>query len=101
VRIAVCWVRRPSWVRDSSKGANMDTESTRSTDDRIDAVLRSEPPVPGATLEGWVAFADWKKPSGETVLILQGKPEGNLTQLKGYVHSGLLNMVWGNTGHLA
>jgi hypothetical protein len=29
------------------------------------------------------------------VLVLLGKPEENLVQLKGYVHSGLLNMVWG------
>ena len=68
------------------------------TDDRIDAVLRTEPPVEGATLEGWVAFSEWRKPSGETVLVLHGKPEQHHTQLKGYVHSGLLDMVWGHTG---
>ena len=73
----------------------MRVEGAQSTDDHIDAVLRSEPPVEGATLEGWVAFSEWRKPGGETVLVLLGKPEENLVQLKGYVHSGLLNMVWG------
>ena len=75
----------------------MGPHGTSSTDDQIDEILRSEPPVPGASLEGWVAFSEWRKPGGETVLVLLGKPEQNLTQLKGYVHSGLLNMVWGSS----
>jgi hypothetical protein len=76
----------------------MNERPTSSADDRIDAVLRAEPPVDGAILEGWVTFSEWRKPGGETVLLLLGKPEDSLTQLKGYVHSGLLNMVWGSTG---
>lgn len=69
-----------------------------SSNERIDAVLRGEPPAPGATLEGWVAFSEWRKPDGERLLVLLGKPEENMTQLKGYVHSGLLNMVWKTYG---
>ncbi len=65
-----------------------------SSNDQIDAVLRTEPPVQGATLDGWVTFCEWTKPDGERIFALLGKPEENLTQLKGYVHSGLLNMVW-------
>ncbi len=76
----------------------MRTEGSRSAENQVDAVLRSEPPVQGATLQGWVAFAEWKKPGGETVLLLLGRPEENLVQLKGYVHSGLLNMVWSTSG---
>jgi hypothetical protein len=76
----------------------MNEQGASSADDQIDSVLRSEPPVEGATLEGWVAFSEWRKPGGETVLLLLGKPEDSLTQLKGYVHSGLLAMVWGSSG---
>jgi hypothetical protein len=65
----------------------------QSSNDQIDAVLRAEPPVQGAMLDGWVTFCEWMKPDGERLLVLLGKPEENLTQLKGYVHSGLLNMV--------
>ena len=75
----------------------MGPHGASSADDQIDEILRSEPPVPGASLEGWVAFSEWRKPGGETVLVLLGKPEQNRTQLKGYVHSGLLNMVWGSS----
>jgi hypothetical protein len=71
-------------------GSNLES----SPSGRIDAALRSEPPVEGAVLEGWVTFCEWIKPDSERILALLGKPEQNLTQLKGYVHSGLLNMVW-------
>jgi hypothetical protein len=64
------------------------------SNDQIDAVLRAEPPIEGAALDGWVAFCEWRKPDGERILVLLGRPKENLTQLKGYVHSGLLNMVW-------
>ena len=67
---------------------------TSSVDGEIDAVLRSEPIVYGATLEGWVALSEWRKPGGETTLVLMGKPEASLLQMKAYMHSGLLNMVW-------
>jgi hypothetical protein len=72
----------------------MEPHEQRSSNDQIDAVLRAEPPAEGATLDGWVAFCEWRSPNGEPILILLGKPEENLTQLKGYVHSGLLSMVW-------
>ena len=67
---------------------------TSSTDGEVDAVLRSEPPMEGATLSGWVALAEWLTPSGERRLVLMGKPEASLLQMKSYLHSGLLNMVW-------
>jgi len=67
---------------------------TTSADGEIDAVLRSEPPVEGATLSGWVALAEWTKPGGEVMLVLMGKPQASLLAMKGYLHSGLLNMVW-------
>jgi hypothetical protein len=67
---------------------------TSSADGEIDAVLRSEPPADGATLTGWVALAEWKKGDGETMLVLMGKPEASLLQMKAYMHSGLLKMVW-------
>jgi hypothetical protein len=67
---------------------------TSSADGEIDAVLRSEPPVDGASLSGWVALAEWTKPDGERMLVLLGKPEAGLLQMKSYLHSGLLNMVW-------
>jgi hypothetical protein len=67
---------------------------TTSADGEIDAVLRSEPPVEGATLDGWVALSEWTKPGGEQLLVLMGKPEASLLQMKAYLHSGLLQMVW-------
>lgn len=67
----------------------------QSSNDRINEVLRGEPPVEGATLQGWITFSEWRKPDGETVLVLHGDPQENLTQLKGYVHRGLLDMSWG------
>ncbi len=67
---------------------------TSSADDEIDAVLRSEPPVDGATLDGWVALCEWKKPGGEPMLVLMGKPAASLLQMKAYLHTGLLKMVW-------
>ena len=67
---------------------------TSSADGEIDAVLRSEPPVTGATLGGWVALSEWTKPGGESMLVLMGKPEASLLQMKAYLHSGLLKMVW-------
>jgi hypothetical protein len=73
----------------------MDPSEPTTANDRIDEALRAEPPVEGATLEGWVAFSEWKTPEGESRLVLLGRPEENPTQLKGYVHSGLLNMAWG------
>jgi hypothetical protein len=63
--------------------------------ERIDGLLRDQPPIEGGSLEGWVAFSEWTKPDGESVLMLLGMPQENPTQLKGYVHSGLLNMAWG------
>ena len=63
-------------------------------DERIDDVIRSQPTAEGATLVGWVALAEWQKPGGETMVVLFGKPEASLVQLKTYLHSGLLNMVW-------
>jgi len=65
-----------------------------SADGEVDAVLRSEPPVAGATLDGWVALAEWTMPAGEPTLMLMGRPEASLLQMKAYLHSGLLNMVW-------
>jgi hypothetical protein len=67
---------------------------TSSADGEIDAVLRSEPPVEGATLSGWVALCEWTKPGGESMLVLMGKPDASLLQMKAYLHSGLLKMVW-------
>ncbi len=67
---------------------------TSSADREIDAVLRSEPPVDGATLADWVALAEWTKPGGEPTLVLMGKPEASLLQMKAYLHTGLLKMVW-------
>ena len=43
---------------------------TSSADGELDAVLRSEPPVDGATLNGWVALAEWAVPGGEPMLVL-------------------------------
>lgn len=68
-----------------------------SSNDRIDAILRGAPPVEGGTLNGWVTFCEWTKPNGERILALLGKPEDNLTQLKGYVHSGLMGWFGRNT----
>jgi hypothetical protein len=67
---------------------------TSSTDQEIDTLLRAEPPAEGATLNGWVALSEWTKPGGEPMLVLMGKPEASLLQMKAYLHSGLLNMVW-------
>lgn len=67
---------------------------TSSADGEIDAVLRSEPPMEGATLSGWVALAEWITPGEERMLVLMGKPEASLLQMKAYLHSGLLKMVW-------
>lgn len=72
----------------------MAEDETRGTDERIDDVIRAEPPVDGASLVGWVALAEWKQPDGGELLVLFGKPEASLLQLKAYLHSGLLNMVW-------
>lgn len=76
----------------------MSPYGTTSVDDDIDSILRAQPPVEGATLEGWVAFSEWKKPTGEMTLMLFGKPEANMLRLKAYLHSGLLNMVWREYG---
>ena len=57
-------------------------------------MLRSEPPVDGATLNGWVALSEWAVPGGEPMLVLMGRPEASLLQMKAYLHSGILNMVW-------
>ena len=67
---------------------------TSSADGELDAVLRSEPPVDGATLNGWVALAEWAVPGGKPMLVLMGRPEASLLQMKAYLHSGILNMVW-------
>jgi hypothetical protein len=67
---------------------------TSPADGEIDAVLRSEPPVEGATLDGWVALSEWTQPGGESMLVLMGKPDASLLQMKVYLHSGLLKMVW-------
>jgi hypothetical protein len=67
---------------------------TSSADGEIDAVLRSEPPADGAALNGWVALVEWTMPGGEPTLMLMGRPEASLLQMKAYLHSGLLNMVW-------
>ena len=67
---------------------------TSSPEGEIDAVLRSEPPVDGAALNGWVALLEWTMPGGESMLMLMGRPEASLLQMKAYLHSGLLNMVW-------
>jgi hypothetical protein len=67
---------------------------TSSADEGVDAVLRSEPPTEGATLDGWVALSEWMTPRGERMLVLMGKPEASLLRMKAYLHSGLLNMVW-------
>ena len=64
-------------LRPGRRRNEMGPHGTSSTDDQIDEILRSEPPVPGASLEGWVAFSEWRKPGGETVLVLLGKPEQN------------------------
>ena len=48
----------------------------------------------GARLSGWVALAEWMTPSGERMLVLMGKPQASLLQMKSYMHSGLLNLVW-------
>jgi hypothetical protein len=71
---------------------------TSSADGEIDAVLRSDPPMEGAILNGWVALAGWLTPAGERMLVLMGKPEASLLQMKSYIHSGLLNMVWERYG---
>jgi hypothetical protein len=73
----------------------MAEQGAPSAEDRIDEILRAEPPVERATLVGWTALAEWRKPGGELALVLLGRPEHSLLQLKGYLHSGLLNMVWG------
>ncbi len=44
---------------------------TSSADGEVDAVLRSEPPVDGATLNGWVTLAEWAVPGGEPMLVLK------------------------------
>ena len=72
----------------------MGAYGTTSVDGEIDAMLRSEPPAEGAALQGWVALTEWMKPGGETMLVLLGKPEASLLQMKAYLHSGLLKMVW-------
>ena len=72
----------------------MGAYGTTSVDGEIDAMLRSEPPAGGAALQGWVALTEWMKPGGETMLVLLGKPEASLLQMKAYLHSGLLKMVW-------
>jgi hypothetical protein len=36
----------------------MSSHAESSPNDLIDAILRAEPPVPGAALEGWVTFCD-------------------------------------------
>ncbi|MGZ6545924.1 MAG: hypothetical protein ACXVEI_11470 [Actinomycetota bacterium] len=71
---------------------------TSSADGEIDAVLRSEPPTEGAALNGWVALAEWTKPGGEQMLVLMGKPEATLLQMKAYLHTGILKMVWKEYG---
>ncbi len=76
----------------------MDSYPVSSANEQIDALLGAEPPVEAATLVGWVGFSEWTKPTGERVLVLMGKPEGNIVQLKAYVHSGLLHMVWKSFG---
>ena len=48
----------------------------------------------GATLNGWVALAEWMMPGGQPMLMLMGRPEASLLQMKAYLHSGILNMVW-------
>ena len=67
---------------------------TTPADSEIDALLRAEPPAAGATLSGWVALAEWTKPDGDRMLVLMGKPDASLLQMKSYLHAGLLNMVW-------
>jgi hypothetical protein len=76
----------------------MDSYRVSSANEQVDELLRAEPPVEGASLVGWVGFSEWSKPSGERVLVLMGKPEANIVQLKAYVHSGLLHMVWRSFG---
>jgi hypothetical protein len=66
----------------------MDPREQASANDRIGEVLRAEPPVEGATLAGWVAFSEWKTPEGESRLILLGKPEENMTQLRATCTAG-------------
>ena len=76
----------------------MDSYVVSSANERIDELLRAEPPVEGATLDGWVGFSEWSKSTGERVLVLMGEPEGHIVQLKAYLHSGLLHMVWESFG---
>ena len=54
---------------------------TSSADSEVDAVLRSEPPVEGASLVGWVALSEWVTPDGDPMLVLMGKPEASLLQI--------------------
>jgi hypothetical protein len=60
---------------------------------KIDASVRDEPPVEGATLVGWVALLEWVTPEGERVFERLGEPARNGTQLKGYLHGGLYRMA--------
>jgi hypothetical protein len=59
----------------------------------LDVSIRSEPPVDGAELAGWVAVVEWRTPDGERRLERFGEPEWNGTQLKGYLHSALYRTV--------
>src|SRR5947209_4455392 len=88
--------RDTSWmgIDHEPRRSRMRPYGTSSADSEIDAVLRSEPPADGASLTGWVALVEWKKCDGETMLVLMGKPEVSLLQMKAYLHSGLLKMVW-------
>ena len=59
----------------------------------IGELLKGEPPVEGARLDGWVALVEWTTLEGERLFELLGEPEEPTTQLKGYLHGGLYRMV--------
>lgn len=52
------WYGRFAKVLRPEKGRRMSSHAESSPNDLIDAILRAEPPVPGAALEGWVTFCD-------------------------------------------
>jgi len=67
---------------------------TSSADGELDAVLRSEPPVDGATLTAGLPAGRMGGPRRRADARVNGKARGEPAPNEAYLHSGILNMVW-------
>ena len=62
---------------------------------RIEEALGALPLSPDASLNGWVALAEWRAPNGDIEITLIGSPDAHVVQVKGYLHEGLFDIARG------